>query len=269
MNSASIYDERGMTLIELMIAMVIGLFIIAGVGQIFLSTRASYNTQERMGNLQESGRFGLFFLQRSLRKAGFPKSSAMNAFTDTPSNTACPMTVPTADCTAASTGTCNGTGNNSDQISVCYQGTVDCLGQAPYASGVTGVIVDTFFIETTSGIGHLSCRGNGNAQSQPLIDGIENMQVQYGQDTDGDGYANTYVTAGNVTNWDNVVSVRVALLASTTANSADTAGRVIGDTASDAQTYQLLDNALSSSTVATGVRARVFRTTIELRNRTP
>lgn len=269
--------ERGMTLIELMIAMVIGLFIIAGVGQIFLSTRASHNVQERMSNLQENGRFAVFFLQRSLRTAGFPRSIALNPFTNTPSNTTCPMAVSTVDCipdtaTTTTTATCNGAGNASDQVAVCYQGTTDCLGQA--VAG--GIVTDFFFIDTdaTTGVNRLMCRGNGNAQAQPLVDGIENLQVQYGEDTDAtlDGYANRYVRANEVTNWDNVVAVRVAVLASTRSNDAAAsavAGSVIGDTASDAQAYQLLEMTLPSTTVGTGVRARVFTSTIELRNRTP
>lgn len=266
-----------MTLIELMIAMTIGLFIVAGVGQIFLSTRASHNVQERLSNLQENGRFALVFLQRSLRKAGFPRSSALNPFTDTPSNTLCPMTASTADCVpdtspTTTTATCNGAGNASDQVAVCYQGATDCLGQAV----ASGVVTDFFFINTdaTTGVSRLMCRGSGNAQAQPLVDGIENMQLQYGEDTDAtpDGYANRYVRANEITNWDNVVAVRVSLLASTKSNDAAAsavAGTVMGDTASDAQTYQVLEKTLPSNTVGTGVRARIFTTTIELRNRTP
>lgn len=275
MNKAQ--PQRGFSLVELMIAMTIGLFIIAGVGQIFLSSRAAHNTQERLSNLQENGRFALVFLQRSLRQAGFPRSAAVNPFISTPSDTTCP-TATSIDCTpdntlATSTATCNGAGNTSDQVAVCYQGTTDCLGQA--VAG--GVVTDFFFINTdaTTGINRLMCRGNGNAQAQPLVDGIENLQVQYGQDTDAtpDGYANVYVRANEVTNWDAVVAVRISVLASTKSNDASAtsavAGVVMGDTASDAQTYQVLEKTLPSTTVGTGVRARIFTSTIELRNRTP
>lgn len=263
----TLFHQRGVTLIELLIAMVIGLFVIAGVGQIFLSSRASYNLQERMGNLQENGRYGLFFLQRSIRRAGYrPPPIAgtpimgPSVFTPDPSS---------LTCGSGSVATCNGAGTASDQITVNYQGSVDCLGNptAPSSS-----VTDTFFIstDTTTGLNRLMCRGSGNPAAQPLVDGIENMQVQYGIDTTNDGYADSYVVANSVTDWDKVVSVRVALLASTKSNdsaASGVAGVVFGDTASDAMSYQVLENL--SATVATGVRARVFTSTVELRNRTP
>lgn len=278
--------QQGYTLVELMISVVIGLFIIAGVFQIYLSSRAAANLHDRMSNVQENGRFALFFLQRSLRKAGFPKSTALNPFTSTPSDTTCPMATP-ADCpanlatamaVATATATCNGTGTASDQIAVCYQGATDCLGQAV----ATGVVTDFFFIDrdATTGVSRLMCRGSGNASAQPLVDGIENMQVQYGIDTDADGYANEYVRANEVANWAGsgpiipppvgaVVAVRISLLVSTNSNSETASGTVIGDTASDAQAYQVLEATLPPAFLSTGVRGRLYTTTVELRNQTP
>ena len=45
-----------------------------------------------------------------------------------------------------------------------------------------------------------------------LAEGVENMQILYGVGTGVDRSANAYVTAASVTNWDNVVSIRMALL---------------------------------------------------------
>jgi len=45
-----------------------------------------------------------------------------------------------------------------------------------------------------------------------LVDGVEDMQVRYGEDTDSDGVANRYATAGAVTDWSQVVTVRMNLL---------------------------------------------------------
>jgi type IV pilus assembly protein PilW len=48
----------------------------------------------------------------------------------------------------------------------------------------------------------------------PLVEGIENFQVDYGIDTDGDGVPNgAYVTAPALADWQNVVAVRVNVLA--------------------------------------------------------
>lgn len=50
--------------------------------------------------------------------------------------------------------------------------------------------------------------------AEELVEGVENMQITYGYDTNGDGFANRYVTANNVTGADfnSVVSVRIGLL---------------------------------------------------------
>jgi len=48
--------------------------------------------------------------------------------------------------------------------------------------------------------------------AQELVEGVESIQVYYGEDTDGDADANRFVTASNVTDWASVVSVRLNLL---------------------------------------------------------
>lgn len=50
---------------------------------------------------------------------------------------------------------------------------------------------------------------------EELVQGVENFQLSYGMDTDADGIANQYLKANQVTgglNWEDVVSVRIALL---------------------------------------------------------
>lgn len=60
--------------------------------------------------------------------------------------------------------------------------------------------------------------GPGARTTTAIVDGIENVQFEYGQDTDGDGAPNSYTNAttgvpATVAGWANVVSVRVHLLA--------------------------------------------------------
>jgi type IV pilus assembly protein PilW len=52
----------------------------------------------------------------------------------------------------------------------------------------------------------------GAGAPQELIEGIEAMQILYGEDTDGDRLVNSYVSADAVTNWTNVISVTFGML---------------------------------------------------------
>ncbi|MCK5898128.1 MAG: prepilin-type N-terminal cleavage/methylation domain-containing protein, partial [Methylococcales bacterium] len=62
--------QSGMTLIEIMIAMLIGVFLLGGVMQIFMSSRQSYRMQDNLSRMQENGRFAMDFLTRDIRMAG-------------------------------------------------------------------------------------------------------------------------------------------------------------------------------------------------------
>lgn len=63
--------NRGFTLIELMIALVLGLFLVAGVLYVFLSNTQTYRTNEALSRVQENGRFAIEFLTSDLRHAGY------------------------------------------------------------------------------------------------------------------------------------------------------------------------------------------------------
>ena len=62
--------QTGLSLIELMIAMVIGLVLMLGVIQIFAASRAASRLAEGNARAQENGRFAIEFLQRDIRMAG-------------------------------------------------------------------------------------------------------------------------------------------------------------------------------------------------------
>jgi type IV pilus assembly protein PilW len=62
--------QNGLTLIEILIAMVIGLFLLAGVMQIFLGSQRSYRLQDNLSRMQENGRFAMDFITRDIRMAG-------------------------------------------------------------------------------------------------------------------------------------------------------------------------------------------------------
>jgi type IV pilus assembly protein PilW len=63
--------EAGLSLIELMIAMLVGLILIGGVLSVFMSSRKSYGVNGAMGQIQENGRFAMNFIDRDTRMAGY------------------------------------------------------------------------------------------------------------------------------------------------------------------------------------------------------
>lgn len=63
--------SRGFSLIELMVALVITLILLAGIGQIFLSSKKSFNIQDALARMQENGRYATETLVQDLRRAGY------------------------------------------------------------------------------------------------------------------------------------------------------------------------------------------------------
>jgi len=63
-------QQRGLTLIELMIAMVLGLLLLAGIITILLGTQQTNRAQEAVSRVQEAGRFATEALGRDLREVG-------------------------------------------------------------------------------------------------------------------------------------------------------------------------------------------------------
>jgi type IV pilus assembly protein PilW len=63
--------QLGLSLVELMIAMVLGLILMGGVIHIFLSSRTVFSTQQAISRVQESGRLGMEFIAKDARMAGY------------------------------------------------------------------------------------------------------------------------------------------------------------------------------------------------------
>jgi type IV pilus assembly protein PilW len=121
----------------------------------------------------------------------------------------------------------------------------------------------TYYIrESANGTGPALWRRVGLENPQELAEGIENMQVLYGEDTDGDQSPNAYRTADAVTDWTQVVSLQVALLA------AGTQDRVAD---ADPRTFNLLGEVVDptdgGNIESDGRLRRVLSFTVALRNR--
>jgi len=63
--------QTGLTLIELMIAMVLGLLLMAGVIQVFISNNHTSRVTESHSRLQDNARFALEILSKDVRAAGY------------------------------------------------------------------------------------------------------------------------------------------------------------------------------------------------------
>jgi type IV pilus assembly protein PilW len=68
LNSARI---RGFSLVELMVALTIGLIILAAVSMLFVNSKKTYTTQDRLARLQENARFAMQFIIKDLRLTGY------------------------------------------------------------------------------------------------------------------------------------------------------------------------------------------------------
>ncbi len=62
--------QAGVTLIELMIAMVLGLLLILGLSNVYLAQRQSYRVNENLARMQDNARIAFELMARELREAG-------------------------------------------------------------------------------------------------------------------------------------------------------------------------------------------------------
>lgn len=65
------FYQRGLSLVELVIGMAIGLVVVSALGYIYLGARQSYVMQDNMARVQENGRYALELLSRDIRMAGY------------------------------------------------------------------------------------------------------------------------------------------------------------------------------------------------------
>ncbi|MGD8941496.1 MAG: PilW family protein [Gammaproteobacteria bacterium] len=63
--------QKGMTIVEIMVAITISLVLLSGVAQIFLSSKQSYRMNEELARLQENGRIVLDLLSQDVRMIGY------------------------------------------------------------------------------------------------------------------------------------------------------------------------------------------------------
>lgn len=240
------FRQGGLSLVELMVAMTLGLTVMAALGYIFLGSRLSFVGNDASARMQESGRFVLDVLERNIAEAGYVDISAnftdsKVAFSGTPVNGEDGVTSLKAGERLAGT----------DYLTVSLETDADCLGN-PIAAGTEAS--NAFYIGTGNA---LMCDGSGDgAGGQLLADGVEDMQLRYGIDVNNDGSVDIYKSLpASPAEWSQVLLVQVCVLLRSTDNGVVDA----------AQTYR---NCAGADVTATDRRLRrAFTASFSLRNR--
>ena len=303
-------QQKGMTLVEIMIALVLGVFLIAGVIHIFLGSKQTYRMQENFARLQENGRFAMDFISRDIRmadslgclKGGLADISKKNktsypAFTkgvngiEGASNAPDTITLIGIDGgkgalvtsqTAIAGGITVTSGSdlmagNIALVADCNQGDIFKINSvsgnvvsqdASSGQDVTKIYgsdasiyplkASEYSIGTDSR-GQLSLfRALNGDMPKKLVEGIEDMQILYGVDTNADHTPEYYVPADQVkvitNDMDKVVSIRVRLLVATV---------------EDNLAAEDLDYAFNGVTRTDRKLRREFSSTVAVRNRLP
>jgi len=293
MNAMNARRLQGFSLIELMVAMTIGIILTMLIGQIFINSRQIFASTDSLSRLQENARYALTVLTREIRLSTYkadprePRydiggvantgafgTNATFGGTDGGSSGTPASGLPDTFWVRFQ-GSGNGTGTADGTVQDCAGARID----APPATAPTTSVVNTFFIQadpTNNNEPTLFCNAGatagtcaaGAAGCIALVPGVENMQVTYGEDRVGappgtlspDGSIDRFVDGGTVGNWDNILSVRISLLMRT----------------DDRMANMPTPASFSYSMVGTNVYApgndsrlrRVFTTVIDLRNRT-
>lgn len=264
-------QQRGMTLIELMVAMSIGLFLTGGALYIYSQSKNTYRASDSLSRLQESARFALDTIEPDVRLARFWGRNAEPAMIEVPAGITIPCSS-SADVAAWALNVgapievsddgydlpCASFANNpragSDVLTLRHaepwsggtqpaleagrlqvqtsltQGQIFNDGVAPDLgadSTLSNVVVSAYYVNDRSSfdtsqpsLRRLTLRADGSLGEDEVIPGVENLQVQLGIDTNGDGGVDRYVDGDHplVTDDAAIVAIRLWMLVGTPAD---------------------------------------------------
>jgi len=218
-------QQAGFTLVEILVALIIGMLVVLAAMASMLGTRSTAKTGDDVNVLHQSSALALRLLGQQIRQAGyFPIDATgsryyFNVDADVDTKLASEPSFFAVKGQEAAVGSVN------DTLKVGYAPNPDyfkdCLGQQakgsagaaykpanPADAGNVRLITSEFSVVN----GTLRCEGSGNGNKpQPIIDGVERFDVMYGIGDVGGERLVRYVTAANVGSFDQVRSVRVCL----------------------------------------------------------
>jgi type IV pilus assembly protein PilW len=240
-----IFRETGYSLVEFMVAITISLIIMLAVAIAWQSGFKTQQSQTDVSRLNETIRFSIDLLSREIKQAGlintattmlnevnFCSTSAIGSSIVGVNDPATinPAGAPTAGHLPAGT---TAVLNKSDAIRVRYYGedpnagttgastnlSRDCLG-TPVTAGA--LVEDTMFVAADPNNNnepalwcHTSNVNAGANSTLPMVAGVESLQILYGEDISSplDGIIDRYVPWQLVQNADNILSVKVSVVA--------------------------------------------------------
>ncbi len=278
-------NQKGFTLVELMISAVIGIFLMASLMNLFITTNKSITLSEALSQNQESGRFAMDYMTKFIRQAGYSSNSEHNL---SPILINTPKMVCTIDaCT--SNNPIGAISAKGDRLAIPLVASADQAIKSCTGSDVGGplngeqLIANVFWVSdgSTDAPGadtenELRCRtydfNNGiwldNAVS--IVANIESFEFQLGLAPNEDSRnAARYLNADEVfadttglLDANSIRSIRIALLTS----SQDTLTPNKVQTTRGPRKYVILDGPLITTADDDSNLRQVFSNTIELPN---
>jgi type IV pilus assembly protein PilW len=203
--------QRGFTLLELMIAMTIGLFLAGALVTVVQTNKRVFLNQNSLEQMQDGQRMAMTLMADVIQSAGYfpqPWANTLSGTLIANGSFATSQSI-TGTYTAAAPG---------DSISVRYMtapqdGILNCSGTSNTnaVGGANILYVNTFAVVANQ----LQCTDQ-NGIAYTLVSGVTKLSVLYGVNTSGSGNnVDTYMNATQVTAapgyWQSVVSVQISL----------------------------------------------------------
>jgi|ERR1700723_1009216 len=219
---------RGFTLIELMIAITIGIFLVGGLLMMVQSTRDAFGKQNLLAQLQDNERLVMTFMAEVTESAGyFPDPVHNTSATIFPGTFNIPHGGSFATAGQAVFGTFNAAAPG-DTVTIRYaaapnDNVFNCLGTTN-TTAVNQVFVNTFWVNNANANNPiLTCTVSSAAiaaTNVPLVNGVQNLSILYGVKRsilDTGSCADTYLTAAQMApvafplDWVNVCSINLQM----------------------------------------------------------
>ncbi|VWX62446.1 Type IV pilus assembly protein PilW [Burkholderiales bacterium 8X] len=209
--------QRGFSLIELMVAVTIGLFVALGLSAIYLNMKQTFSSQQQLAELQDSERLALAVLTTTIESARyFPTPNLLTASTALPA-------VPTLFVATQGLSGTKGAAGASDTVTSRFvtapgDTVMDCLGNAqPATATLNRTVVNTFSVAGNSLV--CSTTIDGVTLSSSLVGNVTSLKVLYGVDSDSasddyrsaDVYLDAAAVSAMVDGWLSVRTARITL----------------------------------------------------------